>query len=272
MLTEIKNILKNYMAPSSQISPSRKAGTLFEVWICLRISDELKNRNITPILYEEGTPPRQITANPNRRVQTIRFKSGPGKIGSGNGCFIVFDWHGVEHEIHTSIEFEGRSGSLHEIDVSIIPASIANDIRTNNIRNNNPRYSGYPHGAPKIAIECKDKKSNGSKDEARTFMARLYDIHFLEVHHQPRGHQGLKNRIYASPLGGQAFGGRNTTYHKSFNNSYNAMCHSGIVVQEAINYLDFYDVKSHQQLIPGLNSINNFITQVVNYICIEKPD
>lgn len=264
MLTEIKNILKNHMAPSSQISPSSKAGTLFEVWICLRISDELNNRGITPFLYEEGAPPQQITANPNRRVQTIKFKSGPGKIGSGNGCFIIFDWGGVAHEIHTSIEFEGRSGSLHEIDVSIIPALIANDIRTN-------RFSGYPHGAPKIAIECKDKKSNGSKDEARTFLARLYDIHFLKDHREPIAHLGSKNRIYASTQGGQAYGNRNKTYYDSLSNSYNAMCHSGIVVQEAINYLDFYHVKSHQQLTPGLNYINAFITQVVDYICIKRP-
>ncbi|WP_323659046.1 hypothetical protein [Pectobacterium versatile] len=266
MLKEINNLFKKYLAPSSQFSPSSKAGTLFEVWICLRIADELNQRGMKPLLYQEGNPPQQITANPSNRVQSITFKSSPGKIGSGNGCFIVFDWGTAQHEIQISIEYEGRSGSLHEIDVSIIPSLIANDIRTNN-----HTCTGYPFGAPKLAIECKDKKNKGSKDEARNFLARLYDIHLLAGHPVTGGGMGVISRIYSSRNIGVDYGARHYTYKKSFSESYNVMCHSGRVVPEAIRYLYFFQVNTHQQLIPGSNNANNFIKEVVDYISNNTP-
>ncbi|MFW0930147.1 hypothetical protein [Providencia sp. VP23HZSY-1] len=266
MLKEINDIFKKYLAPSSQFSASNKAGTLFEVWICLRIAEELEQRGMKPLLFQEGNPPQQVKANPNRHVQSITFKSSPGKIGAGNGCFIVFDWDTIKHEIQISIEYEGRSGSLHEIDVSIIPHEIANDIRKNN-----HTYTGYPFGAPKLAIECKDKRNKGSKDEARNFLARLYDIHLL-TGHLVTGGIGVISRIYSSRNNGIDYGERHKTYKNSFSKSYNVMCHSGSVVQEAINYLDFYQVKIHQQLTPSSYNTSNFIKEVVDYISNNKPN
>lgn len=268
MKAEIDNLFKKFLAPSKQFLPSRKAGTLFEVWISLRIADELNSRGLRTVLYEEGITPLQVLANSNKRVQSITFKSSPGKIGSGNYCFIVFDWFSVQHEIQISIEYEGRSGSLHEIDVSIIPSVIADDIRKNS-----PTHSGYPVGSPKVAIECKDKKSTGSKDEARNFLARFYDIHLLNGHPYEGSNQGIKNRIYSARTDpGVGFGNRYFTYNDSFDGSFNTMCHSGTIVPEAARYLSYFHINTRQKLTPGSAEITSFINEVADYICNNNPN
>jgi hypothetical protein len=48
----------------------------------------------------------------------------------------------------------------------------------------NLRLSGVsPVGRPRVAKECKDVGTDGSLDEMRTLVARLYDVTLLHAHH-----------------------------------------------------------------------------------------
>ncbi|WBL81853.1 hypothetical protein I3J27_16040 [Bradyrhizobium xenonodulans] len=71
-------------------------------------------------------------------------------------------------ELRGSVQWKGRSGAKHEIDVSVVPADIGEAIRDNG--------GGYPHGLPIVAIECKDKGGFGPLDETRQTLARMYDL------------------------------------------------------------------------------------------------
>jgi len=71
-------------------------------------------------------------------------------------------------ELHGSLRWRGRSGALHECDVSAVPAWIAHQLRTHG--------GGYPRGLPVAAIECKDKGGVGTLDETRQTVARMFDL------------------------------------------------------------------------------------------------
>ena len=46
---------------------------------------------------------------------------------------------------------------------------------------------GRPLGRPRVSIECKDVGTNGSVDEMRAFVARMYDLTILCAHHRYLG-------------------------------------------------------------------------------------
>jgi len=77
-------------------------------------------------------------------------------------------------ELRGGVQWMGRSGAKHEIDVSAIPAAIGEAIRNNG--------GGYPHGLPIIGIECKDRGGFGPLDETRQTLARMYDLVLVTRH------------------------------------------------------------------------------------------
>ena len=95
--------------------------------------------------------------------------------GPGEASSIVFSRHGPEWEMLNGVTFEGRSQALHEIDIAIVPGPVVASLRNGG--------GGSPTGRPRVSIECKDAGTNGSVDEMRTFVARLYDVTLLGSHH-----------------------------------------------------------------------------------------
>jgi len=91
----------------------------------------------------------------------------------------------LRFELRGSLQWRGRSGALHECDISLIPAAIAEVIRASG--------GGYPHGLPIAAIECKDKTTSGTLDETRQTLARLFDLALVT-----RPPQGWSCRIFES--------------------------------------------------------------------------
>ena len=102
--------------------------------------------------------------------------SRPASAGRSGASTIVFARHGPEWEMLNGVTFEGRSQALHEIDIAIVPGAVAAYLRN--------RQGGSPTGRPRVSIECKDVGTNGSVDEMRAFVARLYDITLLHSHHR----------------------------------------------------------------------------------------
>src|SRR5262245_51578931 len=81
----------------------------------------------------------------------VVFRGAPGSMASQNQDFAYADCalSGRRFEIHVDIEYQGTSGALHEIDVSICDSGHAQDVRA---------VSGTPKAAGNkliMAFECK---------------------------------------------------------------------------------------------------------------------
>ena len=113
----------------------------------------------------------------------------PASRGPGDASSIAFSrLGGIEWEILNGVTFRGRSGGLHEIDIAIVPASVAISLRN--------AHGGSPLGRPRVSIECKDVGTNGTVDEMRAFIARLYDVTMLSSHHRYLPVSGPARVIY----------------------------------------------------------------------------
>ncbi len=105
-------------------------------------------------------------ANPSVLV----FRGGPGSLASSyqDYCYVDCGLNGRQFELHVDVTFEGQSGANHEIDVSIVDKSHADDVRR---FNRLPRTNKHLIGA----IECKFYQSRPGVVLARTFVGLVRD-------------------------------------------------------------------------------------------------
>lgn len=111
--------------------------------------------------------------------------------------------HQYRFELRGSLQWQGRSGALHECDISMLPAQIGEAIRNNG--------GGHPHGLPIVLIECKDKISRGTLDETRETLARLFDLALVT-----RPPTGIPCRIYETCSATSLHYGRRSSTYVSF--------------------------------------------------------
>jgi hypothetical protein len=83
-------------------------------------------------------------------------------------CYLDCRLNAKSFEIHLDVTYEGMSGALHEIDVSIVDAAHAAQVRANRIM---PRTNKNLIGA----IECKFYDSTPGVALVRTFVGLLRD-------------------------------------------------------------------------------------------------
>lgn len=101
------------------------------------------------------------------------------------------------YEMHNSIQWLGRSGATHECDVSVLPETVAGQLRS---------AGGRPQGLPIAMFECKDKPKAANVDELRQTLARMFDLALVTL---PA--PGIRCRIYeaVTPRG---WGSHHMTY------------------------------------------------------------
>jgi hypothetical protein len=135
-----------------------KAYEAYVFGLCLRAAREL---GVTPVLRgNTGTPAPFV------------FRGAPGQIHSTgrNYGYAEFTLNGIDFEIHAGVEFEGTSGMMHELDVSIMRASDARSCRT-------PQTPGDPPAASLIGgWECKFYSGNLGKGLGRAFVGLIDDM------------------------------------------------------------------------------------------------
>jgi hypothetical protein len=109
-----------------------------------------------------------IRSGPN--PGTLVFRGGPGQMSSRDQdfCFASCRIGRKEFEIHVDVTYEGQSGATHEIDVSIIDARHADDVR---------RTSRLPRTNNHLvcAFECKFYTSTPGVALVRTFVGLTRD-------------------------------------------------------------------------------------------------
>ena len=182
VIIAVANALAAILGSNPSLANASGAGRVFELYIMTGIAQEIQALGFDVWLQRsDGT--RILPSDPARVfVQRGGAPAGiaPASAGTGNPSVIgIRRPSGSSWELWNGVQFEGRSGALHELDLALVPASVGTQLR---------QTGGRPRGRPRIAIECKDVTATGSADEMRTLVARLYDLTILESHH---GHMSL---------------------------------------------------------------------------------
>ncbi|MBB2713090.1 hypothetical protein N2597_03230 [Rhizobium sophoriradicis] len=165
---ELRNLLRAFRAAHGPAAVPSGAGKAMEAWVLMRLA------RTASVLSQWNVSLRQGDGTPLTPGAPFALPAGPSQIpgNSPHGpSFVLLERVGdpsFNLELRGSVQWKGRSEAKHELDISVIPASISRTIRMNG--------GGYPRGLPIVAIECKDKTNNGNLDETRQTVARLYDL------------------------------------------------------------------------------------------------
>ena len=179
VINDVRDALRGIVGSATHLKHSAGAGRVFELYVMTGIAIALKAQGYE-VFVRRSDGSRVRPTDPDRSfVQRGGAPSGIAAAADGvaNASSIVFRrGNGPAWEMLNGVTFQGRSGAYHEIDVAIVPADVATTLRDSG--------GGSPLGRPRISVECKDVGTNGSVDEMRAFVARLYDLTLLHAHHR----------------------------------------------------------------------------------------
>lgn len=179
MIPAIKASLDKIVGNVTTLSRASGAGRAYELFVMTGLANELHSRGWNVQLQRSD----ETIIGAFDADRTFYQRGGaptgvPGKRqGKTNGGSIVINKpRGTRFwEIWNGIQFRGRSGGYHEVDVAIVPREVGLELRKK-------PGGGIPGGRPRVSIECKDVGSAGSPDEMRAFLARMYDLTILTWH------------------------------------------------------------------------------------------
>lgn len=101
---------------------------------------------------------------------TVVFRGGPGRLGSQSKdyAYATCSLGGKHFELHVDVQYEGGSGAIHEVDVSVYDHRTADQMRQNQ---NQFAKSSKLYGA----FECKFYDSTLGTVLGRTFVGLVAD-------------------------------------------------------------------------------------------------
>lgn len=229
---ELGHILQSFHAAYAQVFLPANDGKAFEALVMMRLAHYV--RIAMPATWSVRLS--QGDGMPLPPGAPFNFPAGKSGIrpsnpnGPGYVAFQHVRYSDRQVEMHGSLQWRGRSDTRHEIDISVLPATIANALRT--------QGGGYPHGLPIAAIECKDKDGAGSIDEMRETLARMFDLALVT---QPAS--GWSCRIYETKSY-LPWGSRSSTYRGFFNKGTFALVRAGTFQPGAITLAGHYHIRT----------------------------
>jgi hypothetical protein len=232
------------------------------------IASELDDRGYEiQLLRSDGT-----TQDPQKDKMTFIQRGGapsgirPASQGPHGPTSIVFRRaKGLRRwEIWNGVQFVGRSGGRHEFDIAVVPKRLGNALR------NHPS-GGRPFGHGWLSIECKDLATNGSVDEMRAFVARVYDTTFLTLHASHMGAAGSLRKVYARDVHGQGFGTAKSTYRLENQNSFHAIARRSGFTTGSAPMSAYYFVRRFDDLAVGSAELDTFTQEICDWIDINLP-
>lgn len=193
MIADVRNVLNGLVGSATILQNAAGAGRVFELYVMTGIGRALRARGYD-VWVRRSDGSRILPTDVDRRfIQRGGAPTGimPAGLGPNNASSIVFRRSTLRPawELLNGVQFEGRSTANHEIDLAIVPEAVAQALRSS-------PTGGKPRGRPRVAIECKDVGTSGSVDEMRAFIARLYDLTLLRVHHPYLGIVGTPQAIH----------------------------------------------------------------------------
>lgn len=144
MINSVQTALNSILQSFSLLNNATGAGRIFELYIMTGIASEMQNRGFEVWLQRsDGT--RILPGDPNRIfIQRGRAPTGipAASAGPGNASAIGLRRlpTGDTWELWNGIQFRGRSGADHEIDIALVPAAVGNALRAT---------GGRPFGRPR---------------------------------------------------------------------------------------------------------------------------
>lgn len=264
-LARIKTDLSNLIAGAPVLAHANGAGRIFELYLVMRLARKLKAANwiVDPLDHQGnkivgGASYVQRGGAPTGILPSI-VSMGPSSIR------IQRDKSSQAYEIFNGIQFMGRSKALHEIDISLVPVDIAVALRAGTIE-------GYPVGRPCLGVECKDVGSNGTSDEMRSVIARMYDLTFLDVHRKyVFGGKLPSGSIFSGAPSGPwaAHGTSATTFLHENQRSLCALVRRTGITAGAYKMTGLFHVRTYIDVDRGTQGAKDFIDDTIAWMTIN---
>jgi hypothetical protein len=261
MIPNVQAALNAVLGSAATLRNANGAGRAFELFVMTRIALALQVRGFE-VWLQRSDGSRISSTDPDRCF--IQRGGSPTGVagasqGSSNASVIGFRWdQRSKWEIWNGIQFEGRSGALHEIDLAIVPESVGRALRAQ-------PAGGFPTGRPRVAIECKDVKTPGSIDEMRAFVARLYDLTLLAAHHPYLSVAGPAQTIHPgappAPLHRPV-----SSYWRENHRTLNIIARKSGFVQGAAAMTGYHSVEPHSGIVVGAANTAALIDGVAEWI------
>lgn len=258
MIPQVHSALNTIVGSVVTLSNAAGAGRVFELFVLSEIARGLLGRGFVVWLQRsDGTV--IVPADPVREfIQRGGAPTGikAASLGPSNASTIGFRWrNGPEWEIWNGIQFEGRSGAAHEIDVSIVPKGVADALRVS---------GGLATGRPRVAVECKDVSTSGSLDEMRAFIARLYDMTLLRAHHRHMPRFPVPYAIHPGSPPGSKYRAI-ITYWQENRRTKNVIARRTGFVAGTAPLAQYHRVEPHQNIAVGSGALSGLVQTIVDW-------
>ncbi len=164
----LRRILRGFGAANGIATIPGGGGKALEAWVLMRLAKAAQATGLWNVSLRRGDGSLLPFGAP---FEFATWQSGIQPSSLSAPCYVLLEHRRDSQkrlELHGSLQWRGRSDATHEIDVSGIPAAIADALRRSG--------GGWPRGLPVIAVECKDKTSSGLPDEMREVLARMFDL------------------------------------------------------------------------------------------------
>jgi hypothetical protein len=240
---------------------AKGAGRAYELMLMTAIAEELSDRACD--VWLQRSDGSRISPFDGDRTFYQRGGTPTGvmgaNLGPSNASSIVFSLprSADEWEIWNGIQFIGRSGGSHEIDLAIVPRSVGTVLRSRPGEN-------MPGGHPMVSIECKDVASVGEADEMRAFIARMYDLTMLSGHGGKIAHWGWpERRIYpGAPAGQEVF----SSFWSANRDTYGAVARRTGFRPATLSLTSYYAVRPFANVTCGSAEFTLLVADVCGWI------
>lgn len=265
MLSEVRSALGNVLGGPTVLRRAAGRGRLFELFVQTGIATRLQNHGLDVWLQRSDGSRIHPTDADRRFIQRGGAPSGVPSAahGAGNASVIAFRaGTGSRWEIWNGVQFQGRSGATHEIDVALVPAEVGDDLRAG---------GGVPFGRPRVAIECKDVGTAGSIDEMRAFVARLYDLTILQGHQPHLYFTPPFQAIYPGNFGGNPFHASRLSYWDENRRTMNVLARRAGFSAGSVGLTSYYAIEPHPHIRVGATESDALLDAIRDWIVNRCP-
>lgn len=263
-ITRIKRCLASILRIAPTLNQAKGAGRVFELYVMMRLAKKLKDEGWTVEPLASDGYPLLVPSIPPATVHARPFTQRGGKptgiiptIHANGASSIKIGRSGKSYEIVNGVKFQGRSLATHELDIAIIPHQIAVALRAGVLE-------GFPYGRPQVSIECKDVVGNGTPDEMRSVIARMYDLTILEVHLGPFKLQD--GFIFDSPTGACAVPSAPKTYLVSNRASLSVLARRGGISKGASDMTGLFKILPYIDVEHNSSAANVLVDEMADWI------
>jgi hypothetical protein len=266
MINDVQSAIDAILGNVATLRNANGAGRIFELFIMTGVANRLRGRGFEAWLQRSNGTRIGPNDTDRRFIQRGGAPTGipQAAFGAQNASVIGIRRisNGSEWEIWNGIQFEGRSGAAHEIDISVVPRDVGVGLR---------QTGGIPFGRPRVAIECKDVGQAGSLDEMRAFVARLYDLTVLQSHQPHLRFPPPTLGIYPGNFGGSSFYTARLTYWAENRNSFNAIARRTGFAAGAAAMTNYFAIEPHGFITAGSSGYSDLVDAVAEWIAKKCP-